>query len=181
MGFPWSSRRTKIDPLHTVAPAMNAPLLSEAVWSPEPNDTKVFTDAPKGSSYLEGCSQSGHLSLKNQPSDATFASIAVDIPREIRNRLTRRHILRTGVTLQTPNDLMAFARLNLRHGPDTDILARSIARPNGPCTVDFDLSTTWIGERPLQHAWLDLIFENPSDTTIEMAGMTLSVRPRALF
>lgn len=75
--------------------------------------------------------------------------------------------------------MTAYARLNLRHGPNREQIVSKLADKNGAQRIEFDLSCIRLDETRLTQAWLDLIFECPAQSRITLDHMALHRRPRA--
>ena len=111
--------------------------------------------------------------------DGTFLSLALDLPTEAITGLARRHIVRLVLTLHLERPAEVFARLNIKHGPNTEAMLREIPDPEGELTVEFDLAYTDLNEKRIESAWLDLIFEGAEMNQIELRDLTLCRYPRA--
>ncbi|RVT87284.1 hypothetical protein DXV76_04175 [Rhodobacteraceae bacterium CCMM004] len=113
--------------------------------------------------------------------DGSFLSLALDLPPEGLRDLSRHHILRADVTVETETPLEVFLRMNVRHGPNVEQVVRELPMDAPAMTAEFDLDYTGLGERTATGAWLDLIFEGPEMNQITLRDLTLSRRPRAEF
>lgn len=111
--------------------------------------------------------------------DGSFLSFAVDLPSESVEGLTRRHIVRLEIRIESERPLEVFGRLNVRHGPNVEQLVRSFDGSSGEFAIEFDMSTTQLNETRIERAWLDLILEGPEMNEIVFRDVTLSRRPRA--
>ncbi len=111
--------------------------------------------------------------------DGSFLSLVVDLPPEGIDGLTRRHIMRLDVRMETEAPLEIFGRLNLRHGPNVEQIVREFEGSNGEQTVEFDVAASDLNEARLERAWIDLIFEGPEMNQITLRDMTMTRRPRA--
>lgn len=111
--------------------------------------------------------------------DGSFLSLAIDLPKESVQGLERRHLVRLAAVIETEKPLEIFARLSIRHGPNTEQLVRELPRGQGELAVDFDLAYTKLNEKRVEHMWIDLIFEGPEMNQITLRDVTFSRRPRA--
>ena len=111
--------------------------------------------------------------------DGSFLSLAIDLPPEAIEGMTKRHLIGVTTRLGMERPLEIFARLNIRHGPNTEQLVREIAPKAGEATVEFDLAYCALNEKRLEKAWLDLIFEGPEMNQVELRDLTMYRRPRA--
>lgn len=113
--------------------------------------------------------------------DGSFLSLVIDMPEDGIKGLSRRHVIRLEIRVETEKPLEIFGRLNVRHGPNVEQLVREFSGSTGEVTVEFDLSATRMNEDRVERAWLDLIFEGPEMNEIVLRDVTLSRRPRAEF
>lgn len=111
--------------------------------------------------------------------EGTYLSLATDLPNEALAGLSRHHIVALDISLICDCPLAAYARLNLRHGPNTDHIVAKLADENDAQRIEFDLACLRLDETRLTHAWLDLIFESPAQCRITLKHMALHRRPRA--
>ncbi len=113
--------------------------------------------------------------------DGSFLSLVVDLPPEGVSGLTRRHIIRLEIRVETEKPLEIFGRMNVRHGPNVEQLVREFEGSSGELLLEFDMNATRLNESRIERAWLDLIFEGPEMNAITLRDLTLSRRPRAEF
>jgi hypothetical protein len=111
--------------------------------------------------------------------DGSFLSLAVDLPDAAVRGLQRRHLIRVETIIEMEKPLEIFARLNIRHGPNTEQMVRELPLNESEVVVDFDLAYTKLNEKRVEKAWLDLIFEGPQMNQVVIRDVTLSRRPRA--
>lgn len=111
--------------------------------------------------------------------EGTFLSLAIDLPPSAAEGLKRRHILRLNALVEAEQPLEIFARLNVRHGPNTEQIVRDLSLTPGESHVEFDLAHTKLNEKRVDKLWLDLIFENPQMNQITLRDITFTRRPRA--
>ncbi len=111
--------------------------------------------------------------------DGSFLSLALEIPPEGCTGLTRRHLVGLTLDLEAERALEIFARLNIRHGPNTEEQVRELPASSGRVTVEFDLAYMRLNERRIEGAWIDLIFDRPAMSRITLADVTLARYPRA--
>ena len=146
MGAIWQRESLQNDP----APGFDSlSLHTDALWRPtiaqrhgarEPDPIRTFHDGPKTS--LSVSRDASHISLTGQDDVGHFASVALELPKAFRTALKPRHILRLQAALAVTHAVQTYARLNLRHGPDTYVITRTVQPGTGPCLADFDLAST---------------------------------------
>lgn len=111
--------------------------------------------------------------------DGSFLSLAINLPAEAVGGLTRRHVIRMTTFVESENPLEIFARLNVRHGPNSEQMVRELPLQNDEIVVEFDLAYTKMNEKRVEAAWVDLIFENPQMNQVVLRDVTFSRHPRA--
>lgn len=111
--------------------------------------------------------------------DGTFLSLAVELPDEAVQDLTRRHLVRLEARVEMEKPLQIYGRLNLRHGPNVAQLLRELPKQGEDVFVDFDLNQMSFNEKRVEHLWLDLIFEGPQMNQVTLHDLTFSRRLRA--
>jgi len=109
--------------------------------------------------------------------EGSFLSLAVELPPDAAHGLRKRHLLRVEVTAQQDRPVEMFARLNIRHGPNTEQLVQEI-RPDAPI-AEFDLAYSDLNEKRVESMWLDLIIDRPAMNRIVFKDVTLARYPRA--
>ena len=112
--------------------------------------------------------------------DGSFLSLAIDLPEEAVHGLKKRHVIRLCAIAERERPLEIFARINIRHGPNTEQVVRELpVDGQGEMIAEFDLAYTNINEKRVERAWIDLIFESPEMNQVVLRDITLSRRPRA--
>ncbi|HHH89419.1 MAG TPA: hypothetical protein ENK45_02515 [Aliiroseovarius sp.] len=111
--------------------------------------------------------------------DGSFLSLAIDLPQAAVTGLKRRHLIRLNTVVEMEKPLEIFARLNIRHGPNTEQIVRELPLGEDDVLVDFDLAYTKMNEKRVEAAWLDLIFEGPQMNQVILRDVNFSRRPRA--
>ncbi|NRA98997.1 MAG: hypothetical protein HRU32_04100 [Rhodobacteraceae bacterium] len=111
--------------------------------------------------------------------EGSFLSAVIDLPSAAVSDLKRRHMIRLEAWIETERPIEIFARLNVRHGPNTEQIVREFGRIDAVEVIEFDLAYTDITESKVERMWLDLIFEDPEMNQITLRDLTLSRRPRA--
>ncbi len=111
--------------------------------------------------------------------DGSFLSLVIDLPPAAVQGLTRRHLVRLNTVVEMEKPLEIFARLNVRHGPNTEQLVRELPLGEDDVMVEFDLAYTEMNEKRVEAAWIDLIFEGPQMNQVILRDVNFSRRPRA--
>ncbi|WP_317055913.1 DUF6478 family protein [Roseovarius rhodophyticola] len=111
--------------------------------------------------------------------DGSFLSLVLDLPDEAIVGLQRRHLIRMDTIVEMEKPLEIFARLNVKHGPNTEQIVRELPLHEEEIMVEFDLAYTKLNEKRIERAWIDLIFENPQMSQVILRDLTFSRRPRA--
>ncbi len=111
--------------------------------------------------------------------DGSYLSLAVDLPEEASRGLKRKHLIRVETIVEMEKPLEIFARLNIKHGPNTEQIVRELPLNGQEIRVEFDLAYTRLNEKRVERMWLDLIFEGPEMNQVILRDLTFSRRPRA--
>jgi hypothetical protein len=111
--------------------------------------------------------------------DGSFLSLVVDLPNSGVDGLKRTHLLRMDAIVEMEKPLEIFARLNIRHGPNTEQIVREMPLNEENIRVEFDLAYSNLNEKRVERAWIDLIFEGPQMNQVILRDLTFSRRPRA--
>jgi Family of unknown function (DUF6478) len=188
------------------AGALPRPLHSDWVWRPDlwsgpvvpPGLAPVETRAPVGggATVFHDC-KSSELTARQSRNrretdlapygfrmdvlgfDGSFLSLVIDLPDAAVQGLTLRHLVRLDAVVEMERPIEIFARLNVRHGPNTEQIVRELPRGGGTSMVEFDLAYTRMNEKRVERAWIDLIFEGPAMNQITLRDLILSRRTRA--
>lgn len=107
----------------------------------------------------------------------SFVSLVIDLPAPVRATMTRAHIFRVTGALEETRATVAYVRLNVKHGPNTERLVAPIA-PGG-FEVEFDLGHAQMNERRLETIWMDVIFERPARNRLVLRDLVCMRRLRA--
>lgn len=111
--------------------------------------------------------------------DGSFLSVVIDLPEDAVLGLKRRHLVRMVANVELEKPLEIFARLNVKHGPNTEQVVRELPWKNDEVMVEFDMFYTKLNEKRVERMWIDLIFESPEMNQITLRDVTFSRRPRA--
>jgi len=111
--------------------------------------------------------------------DGSFLSLVIDLPSDGVKGLEKRHLIRMDTIVELEKPLEIFARLNVRHGPNTEQIVRELPLTGDEMSVEFDLAYTRLNEKRVEKMWLDLIFEGPEMNQITLRDLTITRRPRA--
>ena len=111
--------------------------------------------------------------------DGSYLSLAIDLPEASCEGLRRKHLIRIDSIVEMEKSLEIFARLNIRHGPNTEQIVRELPLHEEEIRVEFDLAYTKLNEKRVDRMWLDLIFEGPEMNQVILRDLTFSRRPRA--
>ena len=113
--------------------------------------------------------------------DGSFLSLVIDLPPESVSGLRRNHVIRMDTIVEMEKPLEIFARLNIRHGPNTEQIVRELPLRAEEIRVEFDLAYSNLNEKRVEQMWVDLIFEGPEMNQVILRDVTFSRRPRAEF
>ena len=111
--------------------------------------------------------------------DGSFLSLVVDLPAEALRGLSKDHLMRMDIIVEMEKPIEIFARLNVKHGPNTAQIVRELPLSEEKVAVEFDLAYSDINEKRIEKAWMDLIFEGPEMNMVTLRDVTFSRRMRA--
>jgi hypothetical protein len=111
--------------------------------------------------------------------DGSFLSLVLNLPDSSCDGLLRSHLVRMEVIVEVEKPLEIFARLNIRHGPNTEQIVRELPLNDDKVMVEFDLAYTKLNEKRVESMWVDLIFEGPEMNQVTLRDVTFSRNPRA--
>lgn len=111
--------------------------------------------------------------------DGSFLSLVLDLPDSAAHGIRKRHLLRLDTIVELEKPLEIFARLNIKHGPNTEQIVRELPLGSDEIMVEFDLAYTSMNEKRVEAIWVDLIFEGPEMNQVTIRDVTFSRYPRA--
>ncbi len=111
--------------------------------------------------------------------DGSFLSLVVDLPKVAIRDLTKEHVIRIDTIVEVEKPIEIFARLNIKHGPNTDQFVRELPVNEEQVMVEFDMAYSNLNEKRLERAWLDIIFEGPEMNQVTLRDITFARRLRA--
>jgi hypothetical protein len=111
--------------------------------------------------------------------EGSYLSIAIDLSDSVVDGLLRQHVLRMETIVEMEKPLEIFARLNIKHGPNTEQIVRELPLYAEDIRVEFDLAYTKLNEKRVSKIWMDLIFERPEMNQVTLRDLTFNRRPRA--
>jgi len=111
--------------------------------------------------------------------DGTYLSLVLNLPDTAVRDLKKKHLLRLDAIAEMEKPLEIFARLNIKHGPNTEQIVRELPLNQDDVMVEFDLAYTQLNEKRAERLWIELIFESPQMNRIILRDITFSRRPRA--
>ena len=119
------------------------------------------------------------LQLEVYGFSGSFLSLAVGMPPEAVAGMQRRHLIRMAAIIEMEKPLELFARLNVRHGPNTEQVVLEVPARGGEVVVEFDLAYSQVNDKRIERMWLDLIFEGPEMNQIIIRDLNFCRYPRA--
>lgn len=111
--------------------------------------------------------------------DGSFLSLVLDMPKPAVEGLKLNHVIRLDTIVEMENPLEIFARLNVKHGPNTEQIVRELPLQQDEVQVEFDLAYTKVNEKRIERMWLDLIFEGPQMNQVILRDLAITRRPRS--
>ena len=111
--------------------------------------------------------------------DGSFLSLALALPNDALQGLTRRHLLQLQMALQFERPMRIYARLNIQNGPNLAQITEVVEVDGEEATVVFDLFGMSMNEKRLEKAWLDLILDVPQCNRLVVHDLVMNRYPRA--
>ncbi|WP_235923979.1 DUF6478 family protein [Pseudoroseicyclus tamaricis] len=149
-------------------------------------EVTLFHDCPLGEVILrqvpgraDGEGAPHALSMEVFAFEGSFLSLVLELPAEAGQGLGKRHLVRLRLVTEAERPVEVFARLNVRHGPNTEQIVREIPPGSGTAEVEFDLGYSRLNEKLIERLWLDLIFDRPAMNRVLLRDVTLLRHPRA--
>jgi hypothetical protein len=110
----------------------------------------------------------------------SFLSLAINLPDEAVQGLKVRHLIRVDAIVEADRPVRAFARLNVKHGPNiAQMVSELPLTAAGGSLAEFDLAYAGLDDTRIERAWLDLIFNDAAHSQIQLRDVVVSRRPRA--
>lgn len=113
----------------------------------------------------------------------SYLSFSLNLPPEALEGLGGQHVLRIDAVLQSERPIKVYSRLNVQQGPNTEKMLRQMGEPimggNNGRVVEFDLGYAALSQRPVEKAWIDLIFEAPRMNAVTLRDFVASRHMRA--
>jgi hypothetical protein len=150
------------------------------------DDLSLYHDCPLGEVAIRQNRNRGEadrapfgLTIEVFGFQGSFLSLATSLPPEAVQGLKSRHLVRIDALIDTDRPLRAYARLNVKHGPNLAQPVREVMAQAGEMVVEFDLAYARIDDTRIERAWLDLIFNDAAMAGISLRDLVVSRRPRA--
>lgn len=109
--------------------------------------------------------------------EGSYLSLAIPFPDEARSGLTKSMLFRLDINHREERRGGIYARLNLRHGPNTEQIVREL-EPDARA-IDFDMFYAELDASEVSGIWLDLILQMPAMNRLDLFDLVLSRRRRA--
>lgn len=150
------------------------------------DDLSLYHDCPLGEVAIRQKRNDGEadrapfgLMIEVFGFQGSFLSVATLLPPDALQGLKSRHLVRVDALINADRPLRAFARLNVKHGPNLAQPVREVSVQTGEMVVEFDLAYAKIDDTRIERAWLDLIFNDVAMSGISLRDLVVSRRPRA--
>lgn len=109
----------------------------------------------------------------------SFLSLALNLPEMAVEGLKARHLVRAELVIDCDRPIRAFARLNIKHGPNLAQPVSDLPDEGRDKVAEFDLAYVDLNDRRIERAWVDLILNDAAMTRIVIRDLVVSRRPRA--
>ena len=109
----------------------------------------------------------------------SFLSLALNLPEAAVQGLKARHLVRAELVVDSDGPVKAYARLNIKHGPNLAQPVSSLPEQGRDKVAEFDLAYADLNDKRIERSWLDLILNDAAMTRIVIRDVVISRRPRA--
>jgi hypothetical protein len=109
----------------------------------------------------------------------SFLSLALNLPESAVQGLKARHLVRAEMIIDSDGPVRAFARLNIKHGPNLAQPVSNLPEHGRDKVAEFDLAYADLNDKRIERAWVDLILNDVAMTRIVIRDVVVSRRPRA--
>lgn len=109
----------------------------------------------------------------------SFLSLALNLPDDAVQGLKTRHLVRVEMVVDSDQPMRAYARLNIKHGPNLAQPVSALPEAGREKLAEFDLAYADLNDRRIERAWLDLILNDTQMSRIVIRDLVVSRRPRA--
>lgn len=109
----------------------------------------------------------------------SFLSLALNLPAAAVEGLKARHLVRAEMVIDCDRPAKAYARLNIKHGPNLAQPVSALPDEGRDKVAEFDLAYADLNDKRIERAWVDLILNEPAMTRTVIRDLVVSRRPRA--
>lgn len=109
----------------------------------------------------------------------SYLSLVIEVPPSSCDGLRKRHLIRLATTITRERPTAIYARLNIKHGPNTEQILLTLPDDREETFVEFDLAYGQLDEKRAERMWMDLMIEKPAMNQIIFRDLNLSRYPRA--
>lgn len=109
----------------------------------------------------------------------SFLSLALNLPAAAVDGLKSRHLVRVELVIDSDRPVKAFARLNIKHGPNLAQPVSALPEQGRDKVAEFDLAYADLNDKRIERAWVDLILNDATMSRIVIRDVAVSRRPRA--
>lgn len=111
--------------------------------------------------------------------DGSYLSLVIEIPSSSCEGLRKKHLIRLDAIIEKERPTKIYARLNIKHGPNTEQVLLTLPDAHDETSVEFDLAYSHLNEKRAERMWLDLMIEDPAMNKICIRDLTFSRHPRS--
>lgn len=109
----------------------------------------------------------------------SFLSLALNLPDAAVQGLKARHLVRAEMVIDSDGPVKAYARLNIKHGPNLAQPVSALPEQGREKLAEFDLAYADLNDKRIERAWVDLILNEAAMSRIVIRDVVVSRRPRA--
>lgn len=109
----------------------------------------------------------------------SFLSLVAELPGPAYQGPLERNLLAFQMQLSAERQVRIYARLNIKHGPNTEKIVRECMSDGALLTAEFDLAQISLKDGAVEKAWVDLFIDGPMANQIIFNDILFHRRPRA--
>ena len=111
--------------------------------------------------------------------DGNFLSLVIDLPASACTGLQKQHLIQLAATIDRERPVRILARLNVRHGPNTEQILLTLPDDEAETVIAFDLAYGQLNEKRVERMWIDLMIEDPQMNKVTFRDLNICRYPRA--
>ena len=111
--------------------------------------------------------------------DGSYLSLVIEVPPASCDNLRKDHLIRLAAMITRERPTRIDARLNVKHGANTEQILLTLPDDSEDTSVEFDLAYSQLNESRAERMWVDLMIADPAMNKITIHDLNLCRYPRA--